>query len=941
MFPSAKRSRMDNTCPSPPKRPRTHENLTVQLGKKNISIQIHGPLSTDIEQSNSTRVERIPGAKCSLSMLPYANNMKFVPNKEMSLTTKLQKLKLKSPDGRDLGEIEVKLFPQKCDGIKGKTIMLKKHSMFGKLENSSTAVSILKPMDRIKVESNGRVSPQMASTHGHVQQPSKRFSIANVSSIKFKEATSQSQCLANPNPEQKSMILRHPDNHKHPPIASSSQVFLIHVDKQNGLNNIKNMHKDVRNLSQPPPKQKIVMVRAENYPYSNDTKKKTSSSTVIELRNSASHKDQYGTESISIMPSTENSNISLSISGLGECKTKGSNQSNMVIKKIVERVDKPTAAVRSLADSKPLTVTRKSSNPPSNLLQINFQTKLKPLIPVKTYSRTLESSKKNSNKVNERESVTNSIEATKTSVESNTLANTPNLENTQYVTSPTNNVTLTDGSKEGIENSVVITQHTDFLQVKARPSCTDKVNTGFVDKDKGNNGKNLGKNMMVILPKDVDMSSINERNDAETSRTSIETSSMEIDRNTNATRNAVTIEETALNQSFDVESPNQSVVLNGISSMSATTSPKRQDLDIIEKALSTLPDQVLREKALKALADCGIGLKRDVPVPPTVSVSDSETQTTVFSLLEPKTFLEYNENLPTLKRLEVNQISDTILQLQHENRLLPGCTQQWTNNACVNTQTNVLPEDFLDFCNDFLDEPTSSVHQIQKVLSKPDIKISKIVEQLQKDFQAATSFDNQGMMGIHRAVLSENITEVRRQLIVLKAVKQSVDVLTECGKTSLELAVEHDIEPVIVEILLKAGAKPAFSMKLHESALIMACKMSSTVLPQLISHVDSPSLLDNMDSEGFAPLHYCAQLGNVNAVKQLISAGANINLRDAKSGRTAIFHALDHQYIPLAWYLIENRASTTITNFAGQSPAGLVDEHKHNTLAEKLNQEIS
>ncbi|XP_046743840.1 uncharacterized protein LOC124409919 isoform X2 [Diprion similis] len=933
---------MDNTSPSPPKRPRTHENLTVQLGKKNISIQIHGPLSTDIEQSNATR-ERIPGAKCSLSMLPYTNNMKFVPNKEMSLSTKLQKLKLKSPDGRDLGEIEVKLFPQKGDGIKGKTIMLKKHSMFGKLENNSTAVSILKPMDKTKVASNGRVSPQAASTYSFVQQPSKCFSISSIPSTKPKQGTSLSQSLTNANPEQTSTILRHPDNQKHPPVSSSSQVFLIHVDKQNGLNNIKNMHKDVKNLSQPPAKQKIVMVRAENYPYPNDTKKKTSSSTVIELRNSVSHKDQNGTQSISIMPSTENSNISLSISGLGECKTKGSNQSNMIIKKIVERVDKPTTAVRRSADSKPLTVTRKSRSPVSSLLHTSLQTELKPLIPVKTYSRTLENNKKNSCKVNERESATNSIEAMKNSVESNTEANTPNIDYTQHVMSPTNDVTLTDGGKESIENSAVLTQHTDFVQIKTRSLCTDKDNTGFIDKENGNNGKNLGENMMVILPKDVDMSCINERIDADTNGASAETSSMEIDTNANATENAVTIQDRAFNHSFNVESRNQSIAPNGTSSVTSTASPKRQDLDIIQKALSTLPDQVLREKAFKALADCGIGLKRDIPLPPTVSVNDSQTQTTVFSLLEPQMFLECNENLPTLNRLEVNQMTDRILQLQSENRLLLNCAQEWTNNACINTQTEVLKtsDDLFDFCEDFLEEPTPRAHQIQKVLSNPDTKFLKIFDQLQKDFQAATNFDNEGMLGIHQAVLSGNIKEVQRQLIVLKAVKESVDVLTECGKTSLELAVEHDVEPVIVEILLKAGAKPAFPMKLHESALITACKMSSTVLPQLIIHVDSPSLLDNMDSEGFAPLHYCAQLGNVNAVKQLISAGANINLRDAKSGRTAIFHALDHQNIPLAWYLIENRASTTITNFAGQSPAGLVDENKHNSLAEKLNQGIS
>lgn len=77
-----------------------------------------------------------------------------------------------------------------------------------------------------------------------------------------------------------------------------------------------------------------------------------------------------------------------------------------------------------------------------------------------------------------------------------------------------------------------------------------------------------------------------------------------------------------------------------------------------------------------------------------------------------------------------------------------------------------------------------------------------------------------------------------------------------------------------------------------------------------------------------APLHYCALKGNLDGINALVEMGAEINLKDHRSGRTPFFHALENNHMLVAQKLLEGGAMADIVNFSGQSVLCLVDETK-------------
>lgn len=68
--------------------------------------------------------------------------------------------------------------------------------------------------------------------------------------------------------------------------------------------------------------------------------------------------------------------------------------------------------------------------------------------------------------------------------------------------------------------------------------------------------------------------------------------------------------------------------------------------------------------------------------------------------------------------------------------------------------------------------------------------------------------------------------------------------------------------------------------------------------------------------------------GNLEGVNTLLSAGANMDLKDAKSGRTPFFHAMDNNHILVAQALLKAGAVANIANYAGQTPLPITTETK-------------
>ncbi|XP_076236994.1 uncharacterized protein LOC143180868 [Calliopsis andreniformis] len=364
-----------------------------------------------------------------------------------------------------------------------------------------------------------------------------------------------------------------------------------------------------------------------------------------------------------------------------------------------------------------------------------------------------------------------------------------------------------------------------------------------------------------------------------------------------------------------------------------------QCLNTIKKALISVKDEELRTKALQALADCGIGLAKQVPITPPEklkTVHDSQSQTDVFGLFESDNFVLVNKEEETLERIK--QIERPNFHNEKNANLPVQFNNSWNNNIDnEDLYPRLHPVYFddslnLDDCFRELCSENTNAGKVNQILSTPHSLYKKVATQLQKDHERLQQCNEDGLLNIHIAVINDNLCEVQRLLMVMKAMKINIDVTTEDGMTSLELAIKFNSSRDIVHVLLEAGANPISAELLHESAIMLASKLSSPLLPDLLKYVTNKKLLNQVDSEGLAPLHYCALHGNSKGIDALIQAEAEINLRDNRSGRTPFFHALEQNHVSIAQNLLHHGAVANILNFSGQSILSIADEAKSMSL---------
>ncbi|XP_015108756.1 uncharacterized protein LOC107035714 [Diachasma alloeum] len=351
------------------------------------------------------------------------------------------------------------------------------------------------------------------------------------------------------------------------------------------------------------------------------------------------------------------------------------------------------------------------------------------------------------------------------------------------------------------------------------------------------------------------------------------------------------------------------------------------DLSVLGEALRSLPDAELRNKALEALRSVGIGVERLIPKKAVeqISVKDSETQTEVFCMLDKgkEEFVRACEDEEGLERIPLRERQ--VEAAEGEGRREDTPQERWRcafDGRELDSMLMKLAEG----------DRVKEVHNIMKY----DPGTEKLYTQLQRDFANVRKFDENGFLNIHRAVLDEDVVGLRKQLMLLKACKISVDIPTQEGQTSLELAIKFVNSEEIIRLLLRAGANPTSSQTAHDSALTMASREGMRCLPLLIKHAPTPGALNYVDSSGFAAIHHCSQLGNYDGVMALIAADADLNVRDGKSGRTALFHALENDELRIARELLTSGAKPNLPNFAGQTCYHLIDETKHVSLKDFL-----
>lgn len=139
----------------------------------------------------------------------------------------------------------------------------------------------------------------------------------------------------------------------------------------------------------------------------------------------------------------------------------------------------------------------------------------------------------------------------------------------------------------------------------------------------------------------------------------------------------------------------------------------------------------------------------------------------------------------------------------------------------------------------------------------------------------------------------------------------------------MHLAVIHKMTEA-VEILIKFGAKPQFRDRAANTSFHLAVQRDARC-PEILSRLlSAPGLrkpdLELFNDDGYAPLHMCAMYDKVEELKALISCGADVNLKDTKSGRTPLFHAVETNSATCCRVLLHSGANSTEQNYAGHTP---------------------
>jgi ankyrin repeat protein len=135
------------------------------------------------------------------------------------------------------------------------------------------------------------------------------------------------------------------------------------------------------------------------------------------------------------------------------------------------------------------------------------------------------------------------------------------------------------------------------------------------------------------------------------------------------------------------------------------------------------------------------------------------------------------------------------------------------------------------------------------------------------------------------------------------------------GTTALHWAVRYD-EAMLVERLLKAGAKPNVANRYGVTPISLACESgSAAVVDQLLKAGVSPNATGPL---GETALHTCAHTGNVDAAKALLARGAKVDAGDNWRGQTPLMWAAAQGHAAMVRVLVEagadvNARSTVVT----------------------------
>ncbi|XP_056422435.1 nuclear factor NF-kappa-B p105 subunit isoform X2 [Hyla sarda] len=183
--------------------------------------------------------------------------------------------------------------------------------------------------------------------------------------------------------------------------------------------------------------------------------------------------------------------------------------------------------------------------------------------------------------------------------------------------------------------------------------------------------------------------------------------------------------------------------------------------------------------------------------------------------------------------------------------------------------------------------------------------------------------DENGDNILHLSVIHLQSALVKIFLEITKGIicEDIINVRNDLYQTPLHLAViTHQAD--VVQDILKAGGDPLMLDRHRNSVLHLACKEGDAeTLSILLNHPKIAEIINLPNNEGLNAIHEAVIANSMSCLRLMISAKADVNAPEQKSGRSPLHLAVEQDNISLAGcLLLEGDACVDSTTYDGNTP---------------------
>ncbi|XP_019853663.1 PREDICTED: NF-kappa-B inhibitor cactus-like isoform X2 [Amphimedon queenslandica] len=180
--------------------------------------------------------------------------------------------------------------------------------------------------------------------------------------------------------------------------------------------------------------------------------------------------------------------------------------------------------------------------------------------------------------------------------------------------------------------------------------------------------------------------------------------------------------------------------------------------------------------------------------------------------------------------------------------------------------------------------------------------------------------DEDGDTPLHLAIIQENIPLTFYLVRLITGVSMSLDIANNLRQTPLHLAV-ITAQPMLVNLLVQAGASVNCPDRKGNTCVHLAAQRKNVGILQILSQAENHSPDYNARNfGGLTPVHVATKEGSIDVLKFLLQMGANRNMADSCSGRTALHYAVEAQNFQVCNFLLENNVNVNAVTFSGNTP---------------------